>query len=143
MREHLYKARRKDNGEWVYGAYGVLGKDTDIERHIIMLPTLSTSHDDYFYFTDIEVIPKTVCQFIGRTDIHEKKVFEGDHCYVWESRGADGNLRRKWDRLLTITYDEYLAKFGFDDRVFKEHWNISKFEAFEVVGNAHDKEASV
>lgn len=142
MREILYKARRKDTGEWVYGAYGVLGKDTDVERHVIMLSTLSTLHDDYFYFTDIEVIPETVCQFIGRTDIHDVKVFSGDQCLVWESRGADGRVRRKWERPLTVTYDEYLAKFGFDDRELKSHWDISKFEAFEVVGSIHDKEAA-
>lgn len=135
MREHLYKARRKDNGEWVEGYiyHDQVFKNGHFGIDIMLI------RDDLDQ--DFEVIESTICQFIGRTDINEKKVFEGDQCYVWESRGADGNLRRKWERPLTITYDEYLAKFGFDDRVFKEHWNISKFEVFEVVGNVHDKEA--
>lgn len=133
MREILYKARRKDNGEWVEGFLTGAVDGWDKEHYLIQ---------GWYQSLPIEVVPETVCQFIGRTDIHDMKVFSGDQCLVWESRGADGRIRRKWERPLTITYDEYLAKFGFDDRELKSHWDISKFEAFEVVGSIHDKEAA-
>ncbi len=129
MREIIFKARRKDTGEWVYGAYGVLGKDTDVERHVIMLSTLSTLHDDYFYFTDIEIIPETVCQFTGLTDKSGVKIFEGDivTCinYHGKVEGSIGYSTSKFYLSCSSGYsDEYL-------------FNCSEIE---VIGNIYDKE---
>ena len=48
-----------EDGKWVIGYYGILGKDTDIESYVIMVSTLDTVHEG-FYFTDYQVDKETV-----------------------------------------------------------------------------------
>lgn len=68
MREILFRGKRKDNGEWVYGfyCYNPLMKRAEI-----------FSFDEtriYVY----EVIPETVGRFTNSTDKNGKKIFEDD-----------------------------------------------------------------
>lgn len=70
MREILFKAKRKDNGEWVEGypvRYGFAGK----EKWYIV-PSYAS---DLYAF---EIIPETICQYTGLTNEDGKKIFEGD-----------------------------------------------------------------
>ena len=76
MREILFRGKRKDNGEWVKGD---LRQDKDLGKSYI---------SGWNYYTDCagaerepfehEVIPETVGQYTGVTDIFGDKGFEGD-----------------------------------------------------------------
>lgn len=76
-RQHLFRGKRKDTGEWVYGD---LRQDRDLELRYI---------GGYNYYSggleglqrepfEYEVIPKTVGEWTGLCDKNGVKIFEDD-----------------------------------------------------------------
>ena len=72
MREILFKAKRKDNGEWIEGyylkRYDLLGN----EEHLIF------HADSYTVWEYAEIDPETLCEFTGRCDKNGKRIWEND-----------------------------------------------------------------
>lgn len=77
MREILFKAKRKDNGEWVAGCYAESKGKTfigiDISIGIDVFEVFCTPIIRW-----IEVDPETLCQFTELCDKNGKKFWEND-----------------------------------------------------------------
>jgi len=119
-REILFRGKRKDNKEWVYGYYlaqngrGIDGsKDTEIHQ---IMESGSTQIVD----------PETVGQYTGIKDINGVKIFEGD-------------LVEYEDEIFEVCWHSKWAEFGFVG-ANSLSWYLQKyFEIpFEVTGNIHD-----
>ena len=75
-REILFKAKRKDNGEWVEGYYR---PDPDLDMHFICgryyYPSENGLEREPFEY---EIDPTTLCQYTGLTDKNDQKIWEND-----------------------------------------------------------------
>ncbi len=80
MREIKFKAKRKDSGEWVEGFYYEHGKPLQCfgnpeENQIDKACIVRTAFGDWGMprqIEFIEILPETVCEYIGISDMSEK-----------------------------------------------------------------------
>lgn len=75
MREILFRGKRADTGEWVYGYYSVdtiCSIDGEYLAPVIR-PVPKQVYDD----TWNEILPDTICEYTGLTDCNGKKFSRG------------------------------------------------------------------
>lgn len=80
MREILFKAKRKDNGEWVEGYYVY-----DNVKNKAFICATRLLYEWLPKVMWIEVDPETLCEFTGRCDKNGKRIWENDIVLVYES----------------------------------------------------------
>lgn len=129
MREILFRGKRLDNYEWVYGSYYL-----DLNGCDYIVPINWTLICD----SEIKVLHETVGQFTGLLDKNGNKIFEGDI------------VKSKYKQIFEIKFGEFVdtkshEQVGFYQVYLKDdtwdgfsHGNMDYVKDSEIIGNIHD-----
>lgn len=138
----LYRGKRKDNGEWVYGAYIVMHhNDGRTHLHHFIIPddsdlSFGVKVEDIL----VEVIPETVGQYVRWTDKGGTQIFEDDICVVrcgmmyGQTHEAMGVICYSNMGMLSLKRKDGV----YDDFFFCVSVGSPDWYEIEVVSNIHD-----
>ena len=111
MCKYMCKAKRIDNGEWVYGYYAEGNYYLDYSRTSMIIPFDAVLYPHCEISEWHHVDPNTVCRYTGMTEfvmkdqtIH-RPLFEGDIVEVWSRRRPPGENITLYRNNTTSQYD--------------------------------------
>lgn len=102
MKEHLCKAKRMDNGEWIEGYY--LDYRAFLSTNPINYTILPVGDDNRLRGIAQEILPETVCRCTGKEYMNGELAYEGD---IYENPGCGV--------VFTLKYGTYTAYCPADD----------------------------
>lgn len=137
MREILFKGKRVDNNQWVYGYYietkprtGIHGQGVsvwDVPRFLISTKTKNN--------TMYDVHKETVCEYSGLENADEKWVFEGDILSVTDFYEGDHRVKG-CDVVVVFEEGEFSCRTEEGDYI--SLWDAIYNGNAVIKGNIHD-----
>ena len=125
MRYH-YRGKRKDNGEWVYGAVFVLHHNDDRKHlHYFIIPdNIPIPRDKTIGEIQVEVIPETIGVYVVEENFYQGDILQGSNSNgLW------------WG---VVEYSTEHRRLMIHEVYACELFEIDNFSYDKVVGNIHD-----
>ena len=134
METILYRAKRKDNGEWIEGYYAKAKWYLDDSEIHVIFPTDLTlyPHSEFSYFE--EIIPETLGRLLSYAcyDGYQEceRLFQNDIIGVWDRRADVDNTP---PRDIALVTDEHCITIAGSGR-----WFPQDTTRIRILGNAYD-----
>ena len=134
---YLFKAKRKDNGEWVEGFYFCMTHTDGRHTHHFIIPlgadlSLGTPVEKI----QVEVDPDTICRCTGLKDKNGNLIWENDIVAYWDSYSTENGLAEA-DCIGKVVWDDETISFQVTNRLSAESYEVLGDEC-SVIGNVFD-----
>lgn len=127
---YLFKAKRKDDGEWVFGGLSYCEK-----TNAYFITNMGKDHISYIGFHQ-EVDPESICQCTGLKDKNGHLIWENDIVAYWDSYSTESGLAEA-DCIGKVVWDDETISFQVTNRLSAESYEVLGDEC-SVIGNVFD-----
>lgn len=127
-REILFRGKRVDNGEWVYGYYTLYGQSRGLH------PAIITGTEEGCVIPAF-IDPETRGQYTGLTDKNNKKIFEGDIVAFTDCTSTENGYSEQYCVGEVVWNNETLS-YEVTNRLSAESYEV--LIECTVIGNIHD-----
>ena len=139
MREILFRGKRADNGDWVYGdlCHGEYGKVFILYDNDAVITSKKNELTSWGF---IEVDPETIGQYAGLKGRNGNKIFEGDILKLAGSYEETDGSMQPYEEIHKIVY---MGGCFYSHNIY---WRLlcelvdglHEGETYEIIGNIHD-----
>ena len=154
--DDFYRAKRKDNGQWVYGGliktldgyfmYLDEAKVIEAEQTVTDEKMGEEYHIKGHLLETVEVLPETVDRCLGFDDVKGNILFENDFILCKGTYYTNPSVDAGWE-FSYIAFVQYIEKISLLPEMFDgNNHRINIYDVafnFEIIGNAHEDKEKV